>query len=347
MGVEVGLRLVAGQVSQQRWAQIYDETLTLLDAWPVPPLGIQRRRIAGSNIPVYTKDYLNPNDPTRGWRVVGDAHSRLRGESFDFPRVLPPHLVERPDAKAIDVAVLEAQEDPAHSLFRRKTQGHPYHQLIVAVATLVENRLPRVALAFGDIDKTDGRGAAEQLKAMLGDTFDPPIITRPEQLAKRLEASLGEGAEETARLMCPPEYSSLLADFIAGLDPGGAPRKELEQAVSCSDADGLSDSTRELFLRFSREITEKHVRGPVPREEESSREELLQLIAHGLGRRHVLTEFAWADIQAAETSELRFLAMCALFRGDLTTHQLVHALFESRAIRALVLQDQRDETSSS
>ncbi|MGH1348748.1 MAG: hypothetical protein ACRBN8_44845 [Nannocystales bacterium] len=344
MGVEVGLRLVAGQVSQQQWAQIYGETLSLLDAWPTPPLGIQQRHIAGSDIPVYTKDYLNPNDPTQGWRVVGDAHSRLRGESFDFPRVLPPYLVECPSSEAVDVAILEAREDPAHTIFRQKTQGQPYHHLIVAVATLVENRLPHVALAFGDIDGADGREAAKQLQALLGGTFDPPIITRPEQLAKRLESSLGEGAETTARQMCPPEYSSLLVDLIAGLAPTGPARKELEHAVSCSDAGSLSESTRDLFLRFSREITEKH--GSAVPEGEFSREELLQLIVRGLRRDHVLTEFAWADIQAAETSELRLLATCAHVRGDLTAHQLVHALFESRAVRELVLRDQRDDMQS-
>jgi len=342
MGVYVGLRLVAGRVTQQRWSRIYDETVTLLDAWPVPPLGIQRRVIAGSEVAVYTRDYSNPNNPTLGWRVVGDAHSRLRGENFDFPSELPRHFLEKAEGpETADALVSEARQEPVLSVFHRKTQGQPYHQLIVAVATLVENRLPQSALAVGDIDERDGRSAAAQLETIFGEPFAPPVITRPKQLVERLRSELGESAPETAERMCPPRHSALLADFLSVLEQSSRVRNDLEHAVSCTDVGNLSEEARDLILRFPRQLGEKY--GNPYTKGEHSREELLRLIAQGLGRSYVLTELAWDDLLAADDAELRFLAACAPLRGDITTHQLALALFESRAVRELAMTSWRKE----
>ena len=54
------------------------------------------------------------------------------------------------------------------SLLGSKTQGLPYHSLLVALGLLVENSLPRTAAVYGELSLRDGEEARRGLVAILG-----------------------------------------------------------------------------------------------------------------------------------------------------------------------------------
>ena len=152
MGISLYLDVAPERIDPRRWARVFEESVTLLERWPVRPICLAYRTVAGVRTPQYSLDWRTEH----GWKVEGDAESLLTGETFQFPRKLQRSFGPPTDRSAEDIVVALARSCSASAgisaglpVFGAKTQGRPYHELIAAVGTLVENCFPGAAVVYG------------------------------------------------------------------------------------------------------------------------------------------------------------------------------------------------------
>jgi hypothetical protein len=351
MGVSIHTIVDPTCISRAAWKRVYDETVTVLRAWPDPPVRPAHRAIAGVELVVYTRDVVQSD----GWHICGDANSRLMAESIELPRGFG---VEEPRDPSSDLVLraLAAQTAPYEDeelewLLSNKTQNKPFHSLVLAIAMLLEHRLPHAALAGGDFTPEQAQEAQARLEAILGEAVPLPLAADLPRLRARLEPHL-QGAALYEAVEALSYQGTLGAVFISLLSGsfGSRPHQEIEEAVSCTDVSTLDELTRNAFdllmaqskalfgrpepgdaaerMAFPAELVELDARG------------LLEVIACGTKKTYLrLTEMAWEDIQRASLPELHMLAMLAPHpTSGLIAHQLRLAVFESVAVRRFCLQ---------
>ncbi|HKY41315.1 MAG TPA: hypothetical protein VJN18_35525, partial [Polyangiaceae bacterium] len=118
--------------------------------------------------------------------------TKRTAESFDFPeRFGAATSSELPGEEDALVELASDSETRCSTLFGNKTQSQPYHTLIVAVATLVENRFPGVAVVTGDLSRRDGQDACDLLQRALHEDFRPPVVLDAARMRDRLLPVLG------------------------------------------------------------------------------------------------------------------------------------------------------------
>jgi hypothetical protein len=349
MGVYVHLAVVTDRVSDAAWQEIYEKARRVAKQWAPRPLSLVWRHIGSVRVAQYSLDI----ETTEGLHIVGDAESLLTGESL----VLPAQL-DRPAVRSarggrsvtsdgdVLVAVVRRSDSGIalrwSDLLGNKTQGLPYHVLIVALGLLVEHSLRGAAVVYGDISARDGEQARRGLAAILGEEIDLPVVVDPPRLRRRLADSLSADVlDETIRALGPP---APLFDAIAGdlLDllrgtPDGRVRHELESVVlSCPDLGRLSAETRlllrELIGAIHSSVTRLELREQV---KSFGAAWTRESIARGTLKNHLrLTSMAWDAIEAAAPDELAFLlgAVC-IDTTRLEIHQMVRAVLENRVLR--------------
>jgi hypothetical protein len=156
MGSHVRLTADPAQIEPEAWLRVYRESWHVLKAYPNEALNAAWRELNGENIPMYVRDLTHTSSLGSGWRVCGDARSKLTSETFVFPeRYGSAQADMQPRSDLLIEAAYKGYID-GPSLFSQKTQGHPYHELVLAVATLVENRFPGAALAHSELSIEDG-----------------------------------------------------------------------------------------------------------------------------------------------------------------------------------------------
>jgi hypothetical protein len=361
MGISIHAIVDPTCFSRSTWDHLYEETVTVLRAWPDPPIRPCHTKIAGVEVPTYTRDVIDPD----GWHICGDANSRLTAESIELPRELGVDD-PRPPPSEIVLRVLATQKAPYGRegltwLLHNKTQGRPYHALVLAIAMLIEHRLPHAAFAGGDFTPDDARRAQSQLQAILGELVALPLCAEPPRLRERLRPHVeGRKLERTTKRACSEGWgchgsvASTLLGLLTG-SLGSQLRQEIEQAVACTNVSMLSEPTRQAFEAFITHGEALFDDGPgrtrSASEISAKRKKLLDELA-GLDARRLLqtiacrtraghlalTEMAWADIERASLPELRFLAALArTIPMELVRYQLFRACFESIAIRRLCL----------
>ena len=142
----------------------------------------------------------------------------------------------------------------ARRVFGAQTAGYPYHRLVVALATLVENRLPGLALASGGLDPSDGEEACALLEHVLGETFAPPIVVDEPRLRAELAACFEEPAltERLTALLREPSHP-IFGDLLGVLMKGSAGiRRDLERRVAgLRNLDEIGEMTREFLCRMA------------------------------------------------------------------------------------------------
>lgn len=351
MGICIHTIVDPSCISRAAWERVYDETVTVLRRWPDPPIRPRYRTIAGVELVVYSRDVVDAD----GWDICGDANSRLRAESIELERGLGVDVPREPPSDIVLRAL--ASESPPYSrqglrwLLSNKTQNKPFHGLVLAVAMLLEHRLPHAALAGGDFTPEQAEEARARLEAILGEAVPLPLAADLPRLRARLEPHLQGAAlyEAVQTLSCRGTLGAVFISLLSG-SFGSRPHQEIEEAVSCTDVSTLDEVTRSAFdllmaqskalfgrsgsgdpddrSAFPAEVVALEARG------------LLEMIACGTKKTHLgLTEMAWDEIQRASVAELQLLAMLATHpTSGLIAHQLRLAAFESAAVRRLCLQ---------
>lgn len=351
MGICIYTVVDPKHISRTAWQRVYDETVTVLRAWPDPPIRPRYRELAGVELVVYSRDVVAPE----GWHICGDANSRLTAESIELPRKLG---VDAPADPTTDIAlrVLASQTPPYERgglrwLLDNKTQNKPYHSLVLAIAMLIEHRLPHAALAGGDFTPEQAQAAQARLEAIVGEVVPLPLAADLPRLRARLDPHMKGPAvyEAMQTLSCRGTLGAVFISLLSG-SFGSRPHQEIEEAVSCTDVSTLEQLTRDAFdllmaqskALFGRPIAaDPDDRSAFPAELVAlDARELLEVIASGTKQTYLrLTEMAWDEIQRASLPELQLLAMLASHpTSGLIAHQLRRAVFESVAIRRFCLQ---------
>ncbi len=346
MGTRVYLA-VADRVSEAEWREIYDRARRVASQWIPRPLALAWRQIGEVQVWQYCLEIESPE----GLHIVGDAESLTTAESFVVPAKLGGGVRGEGAPEASDEDVLvgvarwpdsgTARRASWRELFGDKTQGQPYHALIVALGLLVEHALPGAAVVYGDISVRDGEQARRGVASILGEEVELPVVVDAERLRRRLAASLaGDALDQAIRRMGPDPYLEAMAGDLLGMlrsTSDGRVHHELEHVVlSCPDPDGLGTGTRELFRGLVDAIRANIVRWEI-------RERIRQWGAprtrEAIARRTLmsgmrLTSMAWDAIEAAELDELAFLYVAACMDSTyLEVRQAVRAVLENRALR--------------
>ncbi|MBK9258898.1 MAG: hypothetical protein IPM54_03595 [Polyangiaceae bacterium] len=201
MGVHVILDIDPNQIEPGAWAAVYDETLDLLRAWRPRLLGWGSRTIDGCRVQMYTRSIEFGRDANKvHWTVVGDQKTLTTSESQSMYRDIA-HYGKASERRPNDVDILVQAADPKNDdtsgpacVFGNKTQGHPYHFAMLAAAMLVEERFPRAAMVWGDIDKGQAERAGRMAKRFLGRELRLPVRVDAPRLIERLRSHYDDDA---------------------------------------------------------------------------------------------------------------------------------------------------------
>ncbi|MBU5342227.1 hypothetical protein [Caldifermentibacillus hisashii] len=180
MGTYIYLSILPNQISRAEWEQVYEESLTLLNAFPFAQ--IEKREYFGFQVPVYTRaKELTEKD--RYWRISGDLQSKQFAESFKLYRDLDKYKTNRKEEIS---DILLGDEYNAVSVFDSKTQGLNYHLYILAIAMLIESRFPKAALVSGDIDYLQCVKAKQWADQYLSSPIELPVRVHVDSLLNRI-----------------------------------------------------------------------------------------------------------------------------------------------------------------
>lgn len=363
MGISVHLAVVAERVSEAAWRELYEKARHVALHWRPRPLSLRWRNIGAVCVAQYTPQFETP----KGLYFVGDAESLTTAEGHMFPTTLAHHGAPRdtgprqPSSQGDVVVKVAAElgERPSTDiqyLLGAKTQGLPYHVMIVALGLLVENALPGTAMVYGDLSIRDGEQARDGLASILGEKFETPVVMDVARLRSRLAASLGPEAVNAAADRLGPQntgWYTIVSDLLAalGAQSSAEVRHELEHVVAtCRDPSQLQPETQ-LLLRsvlnaIGSTVVQREIRHRVEQLGASrAREELARATLSCYLR---LSSMAWDAVESADLDELAFLigATC-IYTSRWKTHHAVCAVLENRALRQLVegTRDERAPTS--
>lgn len=166
MGIHIHLA-VSKSITRDEWEKVYQETLWLVDKFPLA----EKRQIDIKGIkticlvPTREREFVYgwPRERVHvGWQTVGDYEYMCTGEDYFLPKDLVDTQEIESDAGDAIYGAIPAYRDcdreapkynRVHEVWGAKTQGEPYHMYLLAIACLVENRLKEKAFVYGDITK--------------------------------------------------------------------------------------------------------------------------------------------------------------------------------------------------
>ncbi|WP_437811696.1 hypothetical protein [Sorangium sp. So ce1078] len=125
--------------------------------------------------------------------MAGDRDSLQTAECQSLYRDLGRYAARRGPCPDGDIVVNAAMPDRVDTsgpvrVFGGKTQGCPYHFAVLAAAMLVEERFPRHAMVWGDIDRGQAEQARRLAAPILGRELSLPVRVDASRLVERLRA---------------------------------------------------------------------------------------------------------------------------------------------------------------
>jgi hypothetical protein len=225
------------------------------------------------------------------------------------------------------------------SLLGAKTQGLPYHVLMVALGLLVENALPGTAVVYGDISTRDGEQARDGLVSILGENFELPVAVDVARLRRRLAFTMDADAiSQAVKTLAPPTDEAIQEELLRRLRSIQRARVsgELELVVpTCRDPSRLQPETQRVLRTLIEAIRSNMAHWMLRHQVRQwgaarAREALAQRC------RLRLTSMAWDAIEAADLDELAFLFGATFIDTDeWNNYHGVRAILENRALRQL------------
>ncbi|MGN7612435.1 hypothetical protein ACQZV8_10160 [Magnetococcales bacterium HHB-1] len=188
MGIYINLFIVAERIDHKAWQDFYKETLTLLKAWPTPLLSLRTEKTSCNSTRLVYSQNIEYQEEEFGqtrqyWDVSGDLKSRQYGENYYLSDKLRRTLPGKEDQETNDPILMHLYgEGPGYNQFGNKTQGHPFHYAMLAVAMLAEARFPGAALTSGDFDREQALKASTEIERVLHCTVPLPICLDEERL---------------------------------------------------------------------------------------------------------------------------------------------------------------------
>ena len=200
MGIFINV-YVSDSVTKEEWASVYEESLRLVDKFPLAE--IMKKTIEGVDVycVVPTKERIidrrsspEGNDEY-GWYASED-YNNLRGAET---QVLYRDLTDN-GQNTIDEfhdPILNVADEQlslsskikdyfVYRLFGNKTQGESYHVYILGIACLIADRLGDKAFVCGDITRGQCRMAIKEVNNILKNHIGLPIQCNPERFIGRI-----------------------------------------------------------------------------------------------------------------------------------------------------------------
>lgn len=190
---------VSKSVTKAEWEKVYEETLVLVEAFPLA----ERGTISYSGKEVICAVHSKEREMNfggckmLGWCTDMDYVTLNRAEEYYLPRDLI--YDEKVNAEAGDAMMgalssymdidcdSEEKYNQTYSLWGFKTQGEPYHMYLLAIACLIEDRLGEKAFVYGDITLGQCRKAVEMANLYLKKPICIPARCDMERLYKRIQ----------------------------------------------------------------------------------------------------------------------------------------------------------------
>jgi hypothetical protein len=210
MSVYIQSHIIAERIAPDAWQGLYAQTIELLTRCVPAPMGLRRipgrsgNRLMLSRTIEHNVDELS----RRHWHILGDVDSLETAESFELYADLHRYRLDaerlrrdEPPAPAEDILQLllpdetDTEKCGLWNLFHAKTQGRPYHQAMLAVAMLIEDRFPLYAAVSGTIDRSQAEAARDLIRETLDQDVALPLCVDAEPLLSRISQYVqGEAA---------------------------------------------------------------------------------------------------------------------------------------------------------
>ena len=199
MGIFINM-LVSKSVTKSEWNEVYEETLRLVEAFPLA----ERRKIECKNfdiiclVPTVEREETygwNDEMVRKGWFADGDYETMRTAEEYSLYRELFPEDEIDPEAGDALMGALpaysiydweDARCEHTCDLWGDKTQGEPYHMYLLAIACLIEARLGEKAFVYGDITRGQCMKAVELANKHLETPIDVPDRCDMERFYRRV-----------------------------------------------------------------------------------------------------------------------------------------------------------------
>lgn len=191
MGISIKLN-VSDDLTQEVWEKAYEESLVLINQFPL----FERVRKDYFGQKLYCAVRTKEHETWRGlgWCADGDYETLRGAEEYFLPRKLPDRVQreEYNDAlMSMAPVYLNYEWDDErckkyHGFWGNKTQGEPYHMYLLAIACVFEDRLGEKAVVYGDITKGQCRKAVELANRYLEHPINLPVRCDMQRFYERL-----------------------------------------------------------------------------------------------------------------------------------------------------------------
>lgn len=199
MGIFIHIS-ISKAVTKCEWEKVYEETLQLVEAFPLA----ERRTVKCHGIDticlvptVEREETYGRNDEKirKGWFADGDYDTLHTAEKYSLYRDMICDDEVESDAQDALLGALPAYlnydwDDPRcnrnYDIWGSKTQGEPYHMYLLAIACLIEARLGEKAFVYGDITRGQCKKAVELANEHLQIPIDIPDRCDMERFYRRV-----------------------------------------------------------------------------------------------------------------------------------------------------------------
>ena len=198
MGIHINLDIVPQRITEEKWHKVYQESLKLIEAFPFMDM-VKRKKgdceyVCGTRTKNRTGIFENE---CFGWHSIGDMDTGSNTEDFIMYDDIRMYMRGNDKSdNGVDILLEQSElgEDRCpfgvRNVFGGKTQGELSHIPLLAIACLLETRLPeRSAMVSGDINLAQCRKAVEWANGFLDEPIMLPVICRKEALYERLAAA--------------------------------------------------------------------------------------------------------------------------------------------------------------
>lgn len=192
MGLFIHLIVNFDDIDDKKWEKTYEESLEMLQQFPIPLVTVKAEKINGKKRCVATEDIVeNEGLKDEHWSICGDWDSEQLAENFFLYRYQKARYdnIQKQESKNILWAPkgsIDSFYARGNNIFGNKTQGRPFHLAVLAVGILFENRFPNNIFVTGDISKTQAEGILPWMNSVLKEHLKLPIVTDGERLYKKL-----------------------------------------------------------------------------------------------------------------------------------------------------------------
>lgn len=218
MGIFIHLN-VSEDVRRAEWRRVYDESLKLVEAFPLYEK--QKRMFLGEGmycaVPTKEREWFG----RIGWHTIGDSVTLQGAEDYFLPKDLFED--DREEAEDQECRETENQDQPSgetagdawmslapvytdvswedercrgcFELWGNKTQGENYHIYLLAIACMIEDRLDGKAAVYGDITRGQCVRAVELANRYLERPIRVPCSCDAQRLYERARGLPLQGKE--------------------------------------------------------------------------------------------------------------------------------------------------------